>query len=128
MSFIIKNDDVLDKHDEVWEKIKGKLNIKFHSVLVYDVKYMEAKVRKFNGVIKINFLGDEVSKENEHYTCIACIAIDCYPQVYLEEFKYRMGKTLMSNFIKAELEADSEPEWESDIELELKSELELDTE
>ena len=42
-------------------------------------------------MIKTNFLGDEVTKENEHYTCIACITIDSvikmekkkYPQVYL---------------------------------------------
>ena len=43
---------------------------------VYDKKYMKAKVRKFNGVIKTNFLGDEIPKERIHYTCIACITID----------------------------------------------------
>ena len=89
-------------------------------------------------MIKTNFLGDEVPKENKHYTCIACITIDSvmrmekknYPQVYLEECKYRMKKTKMTNFVKAELESESEPEseLESDIELELKSELESDTE
>ena len=65
-------------------------------------------------------------KENEHYTCIACITIESYPQVYLEEFKYGMKKTKMTDFIKAELE--SESELESDTELVLKSELEPDTE
>ena len=43
---------------------------------VYDEKYIKAKVREFNGVIKTNFLSDEVPKENEHYTCIACVTID----------------------------------------------------
>ena len=89
MSFMIKNDDVLDKYNENWDKIK-KLNIKLHSVLVYDEKYIKAKVRKFSGVIKTN-LGYEIPKENVHYTCIACIIIDSlmrmkkmnYPQVYL---------------------------------------------
>ena len=33
-------------------------------------------VREFNGVIKTNFLGDEIPKESMHYTCIACITID----------------------------------------------------
>ena len=51
-----------------------------------------------------------------------------YPQVYLEECKYRMKKTKMTKFIEAELESESESELESDIELELKSELESDTE
>ena len=105
---------------------------------VYDEKYIKAKVREFNGVIKTNFLGDEIPKESMHYTCIACITIDSvmrmekknYLQVYLEECKYKIKKTKMTNFIKAELEPEkeSESELESDIELELKSELESDTE
>ena len=31
MSFIIKDDDVMDKYNEIWNKIKKDLNIKFHS-------------------------------------------------------------------------------------------------
>ena len=88
--------------------------------------------------LKQTFLSDEVPKENENCTCIACITIDSvmrmekknYPQVYLEECKYKIKKTNMTNFIKAKLESesDSESELESDIELKLKSELESDTE
>ena len=93
MSFVIKDDDVLDKYNEIWEKIKETLSITFHSASVYNEKYINAKVREFSGAIKTNLLGDEVPKENEHYTCIACITIDSvmrmekknYPQVYLEE-------------------------------------------
>ena len=90
MSFMIKDDDVLDKYSEIWDKIKNKLSIKFHGESVYDEKCIKAKVREFDGVIKTNFLGEKVLKENEHYTCIACITIDSvmrrekknYPQVY----------------------------------------------
>ena len=67
MSFLIKDNDVLDKCNETWNKIKKTLNIKFHSMPVYDEKYIKAKVREFNGVIKTNFLGDEIPKENVHY-------------------------------------------------------------
>ena len=110
--------------------IKETLNIKFHSMPVYDEKYIKTKVREFNGAIKTNFLGDEVPKENENYSCIACITIDSvmklknknYPEVYLEECKYRMKKTKMTKLIEAELK--SESELESDIELELKSDTE----
>ena len=90
MSFMIKDDDVLDKYSEIWDKIKNKLSIKFHGESVYDEKCIKAKVREFDGVIKTNFLGEKVLKENEHYTCIACITIDSvmrrekknYRQVY----------------------------------------------
>ena len=51
-----------------------------------------------------------------------------YPQVYLEECKYKIMKTKISKFINAELESGSESELESDTELELKSESEPDTE
>ena len=36
VSFVIKDDDVLDKYNEIWYKIKETLNIKFHSADVYD--------------------------------------------------------------------------------------------
>ena len=70
MSFAIKDDDVLDKYNEILDKIKGKLNIKFHSKPVFGEKYIKVEVREFNGVIKTNFLGDEMPIENEHYICI----------------------------------------------------------
>ena len=74
---MIKDDNILHKYNEIWNKIKEKLSIKFHSKPVYDQKYVKAKVREFDGAIKTNFLGnDEMPKENMHYTCIACITID----------------------------------------------------
>ena len=108
MSFITKDDDVLHKYNEICDNIRKTLNIEFHSMHGYDEKYIKAKVREFDGVIKTNFLSDEVPKENEHYTCIACITIDSvmrmekknYLQVYLEECKYRMKKTKMTKFIE----------------------------
>ena len=45
MSFVIKDDDVLDKYNEIWNKIRNKLNTKFHSMPIYDEKYRKAKVR-----------------------------------------------------------------------------------
>ena len=35
MSFVIKDDSVLDKYTEIWNNIKKSLNIKFHSKPVY---------------------------------------------------------------------------------------------
>ena len=122
----------LNKYNEIWDIIKGKLNKKFHSTPVHDEKYIKVKVREFNGAIKANFLGDELPKENEYYTYIVCITIDSamrmekknYPQVYLEEYKYKIKKTKKTKFIEAELKSESQPESESNIELELKSDTE----
>ena len=76
MSFLIKDDEGWEKYDKIWDAIKNKLGIKFHSGSDYEHKWLKAKVREFNGVIKTNFLGNDMSKENMHYTCIACITID----------------------------------------------------
>ena len=100
MSFFIKDDKVWDKYDKIWDVIKDKLGIKFHSEPVYEYKYLKAKVREFDGMIKTNFLNNNMPKENMHYTCISGITIDSvftidkknHPQVSLEECKYRVKK------------------------------------
>ena len=135
-SFIVKDEDIIDKYNEIWDRIKEKLNIKFHSMPVYDQTYIKAKVREFDGVIKTNFLGDGVTKENMHYACIACITINSvmrmekknHLRVYLEECKYRAKKIQMSRFINTELESASESESKSDTELIAKLESGSDSE
>ena len=64
MPFVIKDDDVLDKYSETCHKIKETLNTKFNNMPAYDEKYIKAKVREFNGVIKTN----QIPKESVHYT------------------------------------------------------------
>ena len=76
MSFLIKDDKVWEKFEQIWDVIQSKLSIKFHSEPVYDKTYIKAKVREFDSKIKTKFLGNEVPKENMHYTCNACIATD----------------------------------------------------
>ena len=129
MSFFIKDDEVWEKYEQIWDVIKNKLGIKFHSEPVYEYRYLKAKVREFDGVIKTNFLGNDMPKENMHYICIACITIDSVmrmdknnqPQVFLEECKYRVKKIQMSRFISAKLESDLE----SGSKVESKSKTEL---
>ena len=116
MSFLIKDDEVWEKYDKIWDAIKNKLGIKFHSEPVYEYRYLKAKVREFDGAMKTNFLGNDMPKENMHYTCITCITIDSvmnfdkknYPQVYLQQCKYRPKKIQMSRFVNTELKSDSE--------------------
>ena len=39
MSFLIKDDEVWEKYDGIWDVIKDKLSIKFHSEPVYEYNY-----------------------------------------------------------------------------------------
>ena len=69
-----------------------------------------------------------------HYTCITCITIDSvmkmdkknHPQVYLEEYKYKIKRIQMSKFINTEPKSDSEldSEEESKFDTELMTKLE----
>ena len=47
MSFLIENDSVLVKHNEILNKIKKTLKIKFRSKPFYDEKYIKTKVMEF---------------------------------------------------------------------------------
>ena len=97
MSFLIKDGEVWEKYEQIWYVIKNNLKIKFHSLPVYDKKYLKTKVREYDGMIKTSFLGNGVLKENMHYTCIACIA---FRRIQIKEIQ-------MSRFINTELELDS---------------------
>ena len=74
--FMIEDDSILVKYNEISNKIKKTLNIKFHSMSIYDEKYIKAKVKKFNDVVNKKFCGDKVPKEGMHHTCIAFMSID----------------------------------------------------
>ena len=73
-----------------------------------------------------------------HYTCIVCITVDSvmrvekkyFPQVCLEECKYKIKKIKMSRLTNTELDLDSESDSESDDELmaKLKSHSDNDSE
>ena len=135
MSFLIKDEEIWKKYEDIWYVIENKLSIKFNSKPVYDEKYIKAKVKEFDSKIKTNFLGNVMSKENIHYTSTACINIDSvmrideknHPQVYLEECKYMAKKVQMSRFINTEL-SDSESDPEPDLKSELKCDFDSDSE
>ena len=64
-------------------------------------------MKTFNSVINTLFSGDEISKEKVEYVCISCISTDSglrvdrknYPQVYLEECKYKAKKRELKGFV-----------------------------
>ena len=87
MSFLIKDDEVWEKLEKIQDGIKNKLSIKFHSEPIYEQKFLKAAVREFDGVIKTNLLGNDMPKENMHYTSIACITTDFVMKIEYENMK-----------------------------------------
>ena len=116
MSFKIEDDDVYLKYNEIWNKIKSILNVKFHSQPIYDGKYIKTKVKTFNNLINTLLSGDEIPKERIHYVSISAICIDSvlrrdkknFPQVYLEQCKYKIKKRELVSFIDDEINLSSD--------------------
>ena len=108
------------KYSEIWNKLKSILNVKFYSQPIYDEKYIQTKVKAFNNTINTPFSGNEIPKERIHYICSSGIYIDSvlrtdkknYPQVYLEQCKYKIRKRELVNFIndKVDLSSDDSDE------------------
>ena len=42
MSFLIKNDEVWEKYEDIWNVIKNKLGIKFHSEPIYEKEILKS--------------------------------------------------------------------------------------
>ena len=62
------------------------------------------------------FSGNVIPKERNHYICIAAICIDSvlkvdkknYPQVYIEQCKYKIKRRKPVDFIDAEIDLSSD--------------------
>ena len=76
------------------------VGLKLFSERIYDDSYIKTKVKTFSEVIKTLFDENEIPKERIEYVCIPCISIDSvlkidkknYPQVYLQQCKYKVKK------------------------------------
>ena len=96
MSFVIKDDELLEKYNEMWGKVKNIIKKKFDSEPVYDEKYLKAKIKSYNGKINTDFHNNKIPKESSQFICLPEILNDSvfrtdknyYPQVFLEKCRY----------------------------------------
>ena len=115
-TFKIEDDEVYIKYNQISNKIKELLGVKFYSEPIYEDKYIKTKVKTFSSAINTLFSGDQIPKERVQYICISCISIDSalrvnkknYPQVYLEQCKYKMKKRELKSFIDYDVDISSE--------------------
>ena len=122
MSFTAEDNDVYSKYSEIWNKIKKLLDLKFSTNPIRDEKYITTKVEIFNRVNKTTFSHDEIPKEKNHYVCIAAIndvsvmkiKKKLYPQVSLEQCKYKLKKRKPVDIFKDEIELSSNSDYDDD--------------
>ena len=94
--FLTKDDKLLEKYNEIWEKVKNSIKKEFDSKPVYNEKYLKANTKSYSGKINTNFHNNKIPREGSQFICLSVILIDSvfrtgknyYPQVFLEECKY----------------------------------------
>ena len=106
MSFVTDDEKVYEKYNEIWNVVKGLLKLKFAASPIRNDKYILAKLKMFKKKNLTTFSNNIVPIEKNHYICIPAIDIDsvlkidkkAYPQVFLEECKYKLKKRKIVSF------------------------------
>ena len=64
MSFRVINNKLLQKYNQIWEKISNLMNIKFHGEPFYgdNDKYIKIKIKLYGDKINTNFEGKKIPK------------------------------------------------------------------
>ena len=116
MSFKIEDDEVYVKYKSIWKKIEDLLGgIRLNSDVIYNDQYIKTKVRTFK-MVKTLFDNDEIPEEKIEHECIPCISIDSvlkidkkwFPQVYLEQCKYKIKVRKIKSLTDYDLDSDYE--------------------
>ena len=96
ISFLIKDDELLEKQNEIQEKVKNSIKKEFDSEPVYNGKYLRVKINTYNGKVNTSFHNNKIPKEGSQFIRLSVILIDSvfrtgknyYLQVFLEKRKY----------------------------------------
>ena len=75
MSFLIKDNELLEKYNEIWRKVKNSLKKEFESEPVCNEKYLKAKIKSYNGKINTNSHNNKISREVSQFICLLVIFI-----------------------------------------------------
>ena len=95
-SFLLKDDKLLEKYNEIWEKFNYSIKRGFDREPVYNWKYLKTKIKSHEEKINIIFHNNKISKEGLPCISLSAILIDLvyrtsknyYPQVFVEERKH----------------------------------------
>ena len=103
MSFLIEDDELLEKYNEIWGKVRNSIKKEFDSEPVCDEKYLRTKIKSYNGKVNTNFQNNKTLKEGSQCIFESVILIDSvyrkdksyYPQVLIEECTYVLKEKKM---------------------------------
>ena len=111
MSFVTDDKEVYEKYNEIWEVVRKLLKLKYFVSPIRNYKYIISKLKIFKKINRTTLTDNVVPDENTHYNCIPAIDIDsalkidkkAFPQIYLEQRKYKIKKRKPVSFIDSEI-------------------------
>ena len=107
ISFLIKDDKLLEKYNEFWEKLTNIIKKEFDSNSVYIGKYIKTKIKVYNKKVNTNFHGNKMPKESLECVCLSVVLLDLVlkkdykycTQVFLEECKHAVKEKKIRSYI-----------------------------
>ena len=59
--FWVKEDEFLEKYNEIWEKVKNIIKKEFDNEQAYSEKYLKAEIKSYNGKVNTSFPNNNVN-------------------------------------------------------------------
>ena len=128
MSLLVKDKQLLENYNKIWEKIEGLMGIDFENKATYgdDYKYINTKIKTYKGSIITNFYDKtsfkEMPEEKVPHKCFSKITLDSvlyayekhHPQTFLKECKFSKTNVKTNNCFGKELKLESDSDSDSD--------------
>ena len=67
MFFLIKDNELFEKHTQIWEKVKNSIKKELDSEPVHNEKYLKAEIKSYNGKLNRIFYNDKIPKEGSQF-------------------------------------------------------------
>ena len=70
MSFLVQDNKLLEKYNEIREKVSNIIKKGFDGEPVYNDKYLKNKIKSCKGKFNTNFHSDKIPKESSNCICL----------------------------------------------------------
>ena len=76
MSFLIKDNELLGKYNEIWKKVSKSIKTELVSEPIYNEKYLKANIKSCKRKINTNFHNNKILKEGSQCIWLTVISND----------------------------------------------------
>ena len=114
MYFLMKDDDLLERCNTIWDKVSADFKKEFDSEPVYNKNCLKAFLKSHGNEVT-DFYDKEVQKADSNHTWLAVTGMDSSlkkdenysPQIFLKEYQY-IEKKVVRHIIDSD-DSDEEP-------------------